>query len=162
MPTFRATTTIDRPTAEVWAVLADYDRDPEWRDGVETMAPSTTGPAVVGTTTAEVLRLGGTTYRNGGLVTAVEPGARLEWRTTSGADAEGSRAVRDAGAGRSEVTLELEVRYHGAQRLLAPALTRMLRRGLHGDLARFADLVQRGRGPSTSSPPPSPATSSRA
>lgn len=143
MPAFTATATIERPAEEVWAILADYERDPEWRAGVETMAPSTAGPAVVGTTTDEVLHLGGRTYRNGGVVHAVEPGTRLEWRTTSGADAEGSRTVRPTGAGTCEVTLELRVRYHGTQRLLAPVLTPMLRKGLHADLATLAALASR-------------------
>lgn len=144
MPTFSASTTIDRPAAEVWAVLADYRRDPEWRAGVETMAPSTVGPAVVGTTTAEVVHVGGRTYRNAGVVHAVEPGARLGWRTTDGADADadGSRSVRATGPATCEVTLELRVRYHGLQRLLAPVLTPVLRKGLHVDLASFAALVR--------------------
>jgi uncharacterized protein YndB with AHSA1/START domain len=136
-----ATTTIERPAAEVWATLADYGRDPDWRRGVETMAPSTAGPAVVGTTTDEVLHLGGRTYRNGGLVTAVEPGRRLEWRTTSGADANGARTVVPVGDDRCEVTLELVVRPHGIERLLKPVLIPMLRRGLHRDLRRLAALV---------------------
>lgn len=144
MPAFTATRTVDRPADTVWAVLADYGHDPSWRRGVATMAPSTRGVASEGTTTAEVLRLGGRTYRNGGLVIAVEPGRRLEWRTTSGADAQGSRTVRPVGPGACSVTLELEVRYHGLQRLLAPMLTPMLRRGLQGDLDRLADLLEAG------------------
>ena len=137
----RAARTIERPAAEVWATLADYALDPAWRHGVETMAPSTTGTAVVGTTTDEVLHLGGRTYRNGGLVTAVEPGRRLEWRTTSGADANGARTVVPLGDDRCEVILELVVRPHGIERLLKPLLIPMLRRGLHRDLRRLAALV---------------------
>lgn len=143
MPTFRATTPVDRPPAEVWAVVADYERDPDWRQGVETMAPSTSGPAVVGTTTDEVLHLGGRTYRNHGQVTAVEPGRRLEWRTLQGADANGSRTVRPTADGGSEVELVLEVRTHGFERLLQPVLAPMLRKGLHADLARLKALVER-------------------
>jgi uncharacterized protein YndB with AHSA1/START domain len=149
MPTFRATTTIDRPAAEVWAVVADYGRDPDWRQGVETMAPSTVGPAVVGTTTDEVLHLGGRTYRNHGEVTAVEPGRRLEWRTLQGADANGSRTVIETAGGRSEVELVLEVRTHGLERLLQPVLAPMLRKGLHQDLARLAALLDRVQEPAT-------------
>ena len=141
MRSFTATTTIDRPAAEAWAIVADYHCDPQWRHGVETMAPSTTGPAVVGTTTAEVLRLGGRTYRNAGLVTEVQSGSRLAWRTVAGADAFGSRDVRPSGSAACTVTLELHVRYHGGQRLAAPLLTGMLRRGLRRDLARLAALV---------------------
>ena len=142
MLTFRATTTIDRPAAEVWAVLADYDRDPDWRKGVETMAPSTRGPAVVGTTTDEVLHLGGRTYRNHGEVIRVEPGRRLEWRTLEGADANGSRTVTPVPGGRSEVELYLEVRPHGVERLLRPVLAPMLRKGLHEDLGRLKAALE--------------------
>jgi uncharacterized protein YndB with AHSA1/START domain len=144
MPTITATTTIDRPAEAVWAIVADYGRDPEWRAGVETMAPDPAGEVRLGTTTAEVMHLAGRTYHNDGEVTDVEPGARFAWRTTSGADADGSRAVRPLDEGRCEVTLVLNVRAHGAQRLLQPLLVSMLRRGQRADLARLADLVERG------------------
>jgi uncharacterized protein YndB with AHSA1/START domain len=142
MPTFRATTTVDRPAAEVWAVVADYDRDPDWRAGVETMAPSTSGLAAVGTTTDEVLHLGGRTYRNHGEVTAVEPGRRLEWRTLRGADAAGSRTVVPLAGERCEVELVLAVRPHGLERLLQPLLAPMLRKGLLRDLVRLKGLLE--------------------
>jgi uncharacterized protein YndB with AHSA1/START domain len=137
-----ATAFIDRPAVDVWSVLADYEQDPRWRRGVETMAPSTCGPAVDGTTTDEVLRLGGRTYRNHGEVVRVEAGRRLEWRTTDGADANGSRTVTPVSDGRSEVELCLEVRPHGLERLLQPVLARMLRKGLHQDLGRLKALLE--------------------
>lgn len=143
MTTYSASTTIHRPAADVWAVIADYERDPDWRTGVETMAPSTSGPAVTGTTTAEVLHLGGRTYRNGGMVTAVDPGRRLEWRTTSGADANGSRSVEPLGPDACTVTMTLDVRFHGSQWVLRPVLGPMLRKGLHRDLSHLASLLER-------------------
>lgn len=132
---------IAAPAPATWAVVADYGRDPEWRHGVETMAPSPDGVVVAGTTTAEVLRLGGRTYRNRGVVTAVEPGRTFAWRTTSGADATGSRAVVPLGRDRCRVRLELRVTPHGAERLLAPVLRRMLARNLAADAGRLAVLV---------------------
>ena len=141
MPTLTASHVINRPAREVWAIVADYDRDPEWRKGVETMAPSAPGPVIKGLTTDEILHLGRRTYRNAGVVTAVDPGTRFAWRTTSGADADGSRTVRDLGDGRSEVTLVLTVRPHGVERLLQPVLMRMLRSGLAADLGRLAQLA---------------------
>lgn len=142
MPTITMSTTVQAPPSAVWATIADYGRDPEWRRGVETMAPSPAGLVVPGTTTAEVLRLGGRTYRNDGLVTSVHPGQRFAWRTTSGADAEGSRSVRPLTDDRTEVVLVLDVRPHGIERLLQPLLVRMLRRTMAGDLERLATLVE--------------------
>ena len=141
MTTLTASTIIEAPAPAAWAVVADYGRDPEWRDGVETMAPSPSGPVRVGTTTAEVMHLAGRTYRNGGEVTDVHPGQRFAWRTTSGADADGSRSVRALADGSCEVTLVLTVRAHGFQRLLQPVLVPVLRKGLAADLTRLRDLV---------------------
>jgi uncharacterized protein YndB with AHSA1/START domain len=141
--TITRSATIEAPADAAWAIVADYDRDPQWRAGVSTMAPTPSGPVSVGTTTAEVVRFGGRTYRNAGQVTAVDPGRRFSWRTTSGTEADGSRSVRPLGDGRCEITLELTVRPHGTERLLRPVLARMLDRGMAGDLDRLAALASR-------------------
>jgi uncharacterized protein YndB with AHSA1/START domain len=136
---------IDRPAAEVWTVLADYGNDPSWRRGVATMAPSPPGPVQVGTTTTEQLRFAGQTRHNPGEVIAVEPGRSFRWRTRDGgADAEGSRTVVALDDRRSRVRLELTVRPHGFDALLAPLLGPMLRRTIRGDLARLQSLVLAG------------------
>ena len=137
---------IAAPASSVWAVVADYDRDPSWRTGVSTMAPAPAGPVQVGTTTAEVLRLAGSTWRNGGEVVDVTPGCAFRWRTTSGADAEGARHVEPLGPDRCRVRLELRVRPHGVERVLAPVLGRVLRRNLAGDARRLRALAEVGLG----------------
>jgi uncharacterized membrane protein len=142
---------IARPAAAVWNVVADYRRDPDWRAGVTTMAPVPPAPVTARTTTAEVLRAGGRTYRNSGAVTSLDPGARFTWRTTAGADvdADGSRSVEPLGPDRCRVRLELRVRPRPGQRLLTPVLRRTLRRGLAADLGRLRALAEGGAGPTT-------------
>lgn len=133
---------IDRPAAEAWAVVADYRRDVDWRTGVVAMAPDPAGPVRPGTTTSEDIRLAGRTWHNDGEVTEVGPGTRFAWRTTSGADADGARAVEALGPDRCRVRLTLAVRPHGTERLMRPLLARLLRRNLVADLARVAALVE--------------------
>jgi uncharacterized membrane protein len=135
---------IDRPARQVWALVADYGCDPQWRAGVTTMDPTPPGPVVLGTVTAEILRVGGRTYRSAGEVTDVNPGSRFAWRTTSGADvdADGSRTVEPLGTHRCRVRLETRVRPLGVQRLLAPVLRGMLRRGLAADAQRLRALAE--------------------
>jgi hypothetical protein len=140
--TFAVDQPVARPAAAAWAVVADYGRDPEWRQGVRTMAPSPAGAVGVGTTTAEVLRTGGRTLRNGGVVTDVAAGHHFAWRTTSGVDADGSRTVTATGPRTCTVRLELRVRPHGFDRLLAPVLRRVVARGLAADARRLATLVE--------------------
>ena len=133
--------TIDAPATEVWALVSDYARDPEWRTGVLVMEPSPPGPAEPGTTTHEEMRLGGRTYVNEGLIDTVEPGRRLTWHTTDGADAEGARAVEPLTDSTCQVTLSLRVRPHGVETLMAPVIRRMLDRNLRRDLQALAALV---------------------
>lgn len=140
--TITCETDIDRPAAEAWAVVADYGHDPEWRQGVTTMAPDPAGLVRVGTTTAEEMRFAGQTRHNAGEVTAVEPGRSFRWRTVTGADAEGGRSVEPLGSDRCRVRLELVVRPHGFEALLAPMLGRMLRRTVAADLVRLTALVE--------------------
>ncbi len=107
--------------------------DPEWRTGVLSMVATPHGAVEVGTRTVEQLRLAGKTWRNDGEVLAVDPGRSFRWRTTEGADAHGGRCV---------VRMELHVEPHGAERLMAPLLRRMLDRNLRGDLERLRALAQ--------------------
>ena len=133
---------IARTAEEVWPVLADYRNDIRWRRGVRRMEPSPAGVVAVGTTTDEVIRLAGSTYRNRGLVTAVTPGSAFSWHTTAGADADGSRAITALTDDRCRVRLTLRVRVSGAQRLIAPLLSMMLRRNLSGDTDRFRRMME--------------------
>jgi uncharacterized membrane protein len=139
---------MDEPAEAVWTILSDYGMDPRWRAGVRSMAPTPSGPVAVGTTTAEELRLAGRTYRNDGIVTAVDEGRRFEWRTTKGADANGARSVAALDADRCRVRLELSARPRGIEQLFAPVTRRVLDANLRGDLARLAAVVARVRQPS--------------
>ena len=80
-------------------MLADYGNDVTWRGGVTSMVPTPPGPVRAGTTTDEHMRVAGGRYHNLGVVTAVGPGLRFTWRTTSGADADGARTVTATAAG---------------------------------------------------------------
>jgi hypothetical protein len=137
----KAEIVIERDAQDVWAVLADYGNDVLWRQGVTSMVPTPAGVVREGTTTDEHMTVAGGRYHNLGLVTAVGPGLRFTWRTTSGADADGSRMVTATAAGTSLVRLELNVRLHGAQRLAAPLYRATLRRTLTADAERLRNRL---------------------
>jgi hypothetical protein len=127
---------IDLPVAahDVWNLIADYSRDPEWRTGVQSMTAEPPGLVDVGTVTVELLRFGGKTYRNVGEIVAVDVGRTIRWQTTDGADADGRRTITPHADGTCRLTLELNVRPAGTERLLTPVLTRLLARNLRRDL----------------------------
>jgi Polyketide cyclase / dehydrase and lipid transport len=94
---------IDRPASQVWAYVADYGNDPSWRAAVTQMRPSVPGPAQVGVTTHERLRLLGMTFRTDASIDRVEPGACWSGAPTTGksscrAPAWSSRPARPAPA----------------------------------------------------------------
>ena len=140
---FAATVDIDRSAQDVWALLADYDRDPQWRAGVLSMTADPPGRAAPGTVTAEVMRFAGRTMRNDGTIVRVGPGYQLEWRTTSGVDANGVRIVEARGPHRCRVRLATRVRPHGFDRLLAPLARLLLRRRISRDGRRLRSLAER-------------------
>ena len=144
MPTIHCTAEIDisAPAHEAWAILSDYACDVEWRDGVISMTPDRSGEAEIGTVTDEHLRFAGRTWHNLGVVTSVQPGRRLAWRTTAGARAHGARSVTALDDRRCRVLLELTAVPTGMMVVVAPVLRRMLRRGLRADVIRLRDLVQ--------------------
>ena len=87
------------------------------------------------------MRLAGMRYVNEGLVTELEPGRRLVWRTTSGATANGVRCVEpvddEVVARRSSSASPRD-----PNACSAPLLRRMLRRNLRRDLRRLRALAE--------------------
>ena len=131
---------VPSPPEAVWAIVADYERDSEWREGV-TMRCDPRGLAGVGTRTFEELRMFGQVHDKTARIDRVEPGRSLRFRGEDGSF-EGTRSVERAGDGtRLSVTLRVEVT--GALGLLAPLLGWLFRRRVQRDLARLRALASR-------------------
>lgn len=128
--------------AVVWAVLADYRRDAEWREGVVSMTQSTPGTVVEGTTTVERFRMLGTRSTNHAAVSDVRAGRGFRWSTLSGVDAEGRRELEPTDDGGTRVRLELDLRPHGIEWLVRPILHAALTRAHERSLERLRPLVE--------------------
>jgi uncharacterized membrane protein len=134
---------IGRPAGEVWAYVADYGNDSSWRAGVLHMRPSTPGPAQVGVTTHEALRLLGLTFVTDAAIYQVEPGRRLEWRARDRLkQLQGSRLVEPTGKGATRFTETMELRLLGPMRLFVPLIGWLLRRQTRADLRRLKQLLE--------------------
>jgi len=135
---FHRSIIVDCPASTAWQVLADYRFDPEWRTGVTTMNQQPPGLVTVGTTTLEILRFAGRTYRIPGEVIAVEPGQSIRWTASK---ATGGRYVDTIDDTSCRIRLELNIEIRGLERLLAPILIRMMNRRLDTDIDRLASLL---------------------
>lgn len=131
---------IDLPAAPeaVFALVGDYARDPEWREGVQ-MRSVPVGIVRDGTRTYEDLRLFGSTQRTVATIDRVRPPHSFRFVSEDGS-VEGTRSVEPHGAG-SRLTVELRVRLSGLMGLFAPFLGFVFRRRVGRDLVRLRSLL---------------------
>jgi uncharacterized membrane protein len=134
---------IDRPASEVWAYVADYGNDPSWRAAVTQMRPSVPGPAQVGVTTHERLRLLGMTFRTDASIDRVEAGRLLQWRAHDRhKQLQGSRLVELTGPASARFTEVVEGGLLGLWRPLGPLVAWLLQRQTTADLRRLKYLLE--------------------
>jgi Polyketide cyclase / dehydrase and lipid transport len=134
---------IDRPASQVWAYVADYGNDPSWRAAVTQMRPSVPGPAQVGVTTHERLRLLGLSFRTDATIDRVEPGRRLQWCAHDRQKRlEGSRLVEPIGPASCRFTEVVDGHLLGLLRPLEPLVAWLLQRQATTDLGRLKQLLE--------------------
>ena len=136
---------VDVPAERAWQVVASYGYDAVWRVGVESMTqdPPTGGTVVDGTRTVERYRILGTRTVNVARIFDLDPGRSFSWRTVSGTDAEGTRAVVPLGPDRCRIVLRTLSRPSGGlETVLRPLVARALRRSLTTSTGRLADLLR--------------------
>jgi hypothetical protein len=101
------------------------------------------GPAQVGVTTHERLRLLGMTFRTDATIDRVEPGRRLAWRAH---DRQKqllcSRLVEPTGPASCRFTEVVEGRLLGLVRPLEPMIAWLLQRQATADLRRLKQLLE--------------------
>lgn len=134
----------------VWAVLANYARDSEWRQGVE-MRQEPPGMAVTGALTYEQLRFLGQTMRVVARIEEVEPGKRLVFQTIeSDVPVRGERRVEALDDETTLVAVNLSLRPSGVWALFAAPLAALLKRRFTRDLETLAAQLE-ARAPVASS-----------
>ena len=139
---YQRSTIVDRPADEVWAHVADYAFDLQWRDGLTDMTPNPVGPPQTGTTVHEELRSMGATMINDTTVTMIgEHAYRFVGGGPSG-QVEGGREVIALDPTRSEFTYDINLTLNGPVRFFGFILRPILSRKLQTDLDRFRALAE--------------------
>ena len=134
---------IARSPAEVWAAIADYSFDAEWRKGLREMTSDPPGPPEDGTKVHEVVRSSGRDFIADTVVTDLQPGLSYRFAgsgTIGGVG--GGRTVRPDPQGTGAVfTYAIELEPEGGMRLLGPLLGAVVRSGLRKDLQKLKALL---------------------
>ena len=139
---YQQSTIVDRPADEVWAHVANYAFDLQWRDGLTDMTPTPDGPPKTGTNVHEELRSLGTTMVNDTTVTMLGDHAYRFVGGGSGGQVEGGREVIALESERSEFTYDISLTLNGPVRFFGFLLRPILSRKLRTDLERFRTLVE--------------------
>jgi uncharacterized membrane protein len=126
MPAAENSVVVSRPRSEVFAFVADHENDPKWRPGVlDIKRASGEGQGAV--YTQGVKGPIGKRIDADFEVTAYQPDTLLAFRTLGGpVQPEGSYRFEDADGG-TRVSLSLNATLRGAQKLMAPMVSKSMR-----------------------------------
>ncbi len=136
---------IRRATAEAFAYVSDYTRDPTWRTGVSEMRHDPPGTIHLGSKTHERMTFARLRMVNVAEIVAFEPGRKTAFRTVGGPLVATGHRLVEAHADGARFTYAAEVELRGPVALLAPLLQWRLRRTVRRDLMRLKRIVEAAR-----------------
>ena len=136
--------TVNRPVAEIWTFISNFENTTRWSRGVLEARQTSEGPMGVGSTLQTVVRAFGRRRTASYLVTEYEPNTAFAFEVTSGvmtSKARFSVEPAEAEAG-TRLTASGEVDAVGPYKLLAPILVRTLKRHSEDDLANLKRILE--------------------
>lgn len=138
-----STIEIHRPADEVFAVISDFSRNPEWQRGMKSARWTTEPPTRVGSTYQQVARFLGRNVVTAFEVVAYEPGrsVSIESRESS-FPIRVTRSVESLGPDRSRVSAHIVGEPRRFFRLIGPVLRLLAERSVRGDYVRLRRLLE--------------------
>ena len=133
-----ATTAIRAPAGAVYEYVSDPSNDVNWRTGVTESGLTTDPPLALGS--EGYVKVGNQIGR--WQVTAIEPGASVDWELTEGPYAgSGGYRLEEIG-GSTQFTLVADVEPRGFLRLLGPLFGRLGRKQNQADVETLKNLLE--------------------
>jgi len=134
---------IQRPAAEVFDYIADFENNPLWQGGMETCMWTSDGPIAVGSTYEQVAKFMGRPILTTFKVTALEPGRSISIESiVSTFPIQVTRNVEPSGDGSCRVTANVAGQPPLLMRLM-PGMNWMVKRSVTQDYARLKELLER-------------------
>jgi uncharacterized membrane protein len=117
---FRGTVEIERPAAEVFAFLADFENNPKWQGGMRACRWTSEGPIAVGSTYVQEASFLGRRIETSFRVTEYEPGRSISIESTKSTfPIQVTRSVEPISAGRCRVSAHVRGQPKGIVKLLS-------------------------------------------
>jgi len=134
---------IDRPAPEVFAVVSDFSRNPEWQNGVVSASWTSEPPIRMGSTYDQVARFLGKDVVTKFVVTDYQPDRSISIKSVeSSFPINVTRRVEPLSDHRCRVIANIEGDPSGFYRIFGPLLQWMAQRQVRGDYKRLKDMLE--------------------
>lgn len=143
MMEMRSRVEIARPPEEVFAVIADMARNPEWQNGMVSCEWTSPPPHTVGSTYDQVASFMGRKILTSFVVTEHEPPSRIRIESVVSTFPLDITRTVDATATGSVVNATVRGEPGGLMKLLAPLMRRLAQRSIDADYQRLVALLER-------------------
>lgn len=143
MASFEHTITISRPVEEVFAFVTDYEKDAQWRSGVEEAVMTSDGPIGVGSTYRGVERFLGRKIESTSEITEFEVDKRFSFKATSGPIPFKASMSFETHGGGTQLSMVAEAELGGFFRIAEPIVVRVARRQIETEMANLKDLLEK-------------------
>ncbi len=133
---------VDRPPAEVFAFVSDFENNPRWQGGMVEARFTTESPLRVGSRYDQVARFLGREITSTFEVVELEPGRMVRASTVESTfPITFTRRVEPEGNG-SRVTAVVQGDASGIFKLAEPLMRRKVQRSIDADYARLKELLE--------------------
>ena len=143
---YRNSVVIRNSVPEVFALLTDIDRFPQWIAELETAEKTSEGPLGVGATWAGVASFMGRRLESDHEITSFEPERKFGYRTTTSPVPGRLEYTLEPVPEGTRITIVAEVEPRGALRLARPVLARAGRRMYEHSLEALKAILEGGAG----------------
>jgi uncharacterized protein YndB with AHSA1/START domain len=144
---FSATTTVNRPIAEVFSFLANGENDTKFSPRVQEIKKTTDGPPGAGTVFQSTVKDAGMTSNREFELTEVLPPSKIRWTERSKNSVTvptGGYDLEPAGDGATRVTIFNEFEGHGFGKLIVGLAARAARKDADAFAGRIKAAVEAG------------------
>lgn len=138
-----ASVEIDRPAREVFTVLADFERNPEWQQGMRSARWTSDPPVGVGSTYDQEARFLGRDVMTSFEVVDYQPGQSITIESRQSTfPIRVTRSVEPMGSGRTRVTAHISGGPGGVMRIFQPIVKRIAQRSIRRDYQRLRNVLE--------------------
>ncbi len=138
----RASVCIQRPIAEVFGVISDFENNPRWQSGMVEAKFTSDGQLRVGSTYDQVAKFLGRRVLSSFEVIALEPDHLIKITSTSGSFAITVTRITEALDGGTQVTAIVQGDAGGFFKLAEPLLARLVQRSVSKDYVNLKRLLE--------------------